>query len=154
PAKFSVEELRRMILKGDGPLPQVLALSVLRRKAYPNKVKDFQRVMLDQGESPAVRHAAALELGRIGSTQAIAALRKGAKAKHELVARGAATALTMAGEAPPVSRKPGMRWLQRFHRYKTSATGQGITFPKASSFIRLREASEVTFRSANRNQAA
>jgi len=154
PARFSVEELRRMISKGDGPLPKVLALSVLRQKTYPNMVKDFQRVMLNEHESPAVRHAAALELGRIGSTQAVAALRKGVKAKHELVARGAATALTIAGEAPPVSRKPAMRWLQRFHRYKTNATGPGITFPKASSFIRLGEASEVTFRSANRNEAA
>jgi hypothetical protein len=153
PAAFSLKELRQMIFEGDGRLPKVLALSVLRRKEYPKKEKDFERVMLDDDESPAVRHAAALELGRIGTRQAVTALRKGAKAKHSLVVRGATSALTAAGEAPSLTRKPVRNWPQEFHRYQASAPGSTISFPKATSFAPLRRATEVTFQPALRSEA-
>ena len=153
PAAFSVKELRQMIFEAGGRLPKVLALSVLRRKEYPKKEKDFERVMLDDEEAPAVRHAAALELGRIGTRQAVTALRKGAQAKHSLVVRGATSALTAIGEAPPATRKPARSWPQEFHRYQASAPGSTISFPKASSFAPVRRATEVTFQPALRSEA-
>ena len=150
PKKFRIDELHKMIFEGKGPLPKVLALSVLRRKDYPDKVRDLKRVLMNEREEPRTRHAAAIELGRIGSPAAAAALRQGLKAKQSLVVRGAKSGLAALGEVAPDSSQ---HWPQTLLRYQKSIAETKIPFPAPSKFIALGPANEVPSHPAN-NQAA
>ena len=46
--QYSVEELREVVFGNSDRLPKVLALTLLGRKDYPNKLADFQRVLEDE----------------------------------------------------------------------------------------------------------
>lgn len=87
---FGVEELRRAVFGGEGGdrLPRELALSLLGRKDYPEKVADFERLLADEAEAPSLRTAAAVELGRTGTDEALDALVRHSDVKQDLVARG------------------------------------------------------------------
>lgn len=87
---YTVERLRRIVFGGAGDerLSRDVALGLLGRKDYPEKVADFERLLADEGEAPRLRTAAAVELGRVGSDEALEALARHADVKHDLVARG------------------------------------------------------------------
>jgi hypothetical protein len=92
---FSVAELRRMVFEGDGPLATPLALLLLGRKTYPEKAKDLERLLTDEGAPPRIRNTAALELGRLGTPEAVAVLERGLKLGDDLALRGVLEALTL-----------------------------------------------------------
>ncbi|HJQ33107.1 MAG TPA: HEAT repeat domain-containing protein [Pyrinomonadaceae bacterium] len=87
---YGVEELRSIVFGGAGDerVSREVALGLLGRKDYPEKVADFERVLADDREAPGLRTAAAVELGRVGSDAALDALVRHADVKHDLVARG------------------------------------------------------------------
>ncbi|HEY2710978.1 MAG TPA: HEAT repeat domain-containing protein [Chthoniobacterales bacterium] len=151
PEKFGIDELHKMIFEGKGPLPKVLALSVLRRKDYPDKIRDLKRVLMNEREEPRTRHAAAIELSRLGSPEAAAALRQGLKVKHSLVVRGAKSGLAALGEVAPDSTQ---HWPQTLLRYQKGIAETKIPFPAPSKFIALGKANEVQFHPANDDVAA
>jgi hypothetical protein len=72
PNDFSLEELYDILAGRSQRLPQVIALSVLRRKDYPEerKINDLQTILLDNTASSRLRTAAAVELARLGSPAA------------------------------------------------------------------------------------
>ena len=93
---YSVTELRRMVFSGKGPLSRPLALSLLGRKRYPSKTKDLERLLVDDGEEPRLRNMAAVELGRIGDSEAAAVLQQSLRIKEELTLRGVIEGLGLA----------------------------------------------------------
>jgi hypothetical protein len=78
PEDYSVEELRAVLFGDSQRVPKVFALNLLRRKDYPEQVSDLERVILNPKEAPAIRHHAAIELGRVGSREALDALQRAA----------------------------------------------------------------------------
>ena len=87
---LGVEELRRIAFGGqvNERVPREVALLLLGRKDYAQKVSDFERVLADEGEELSLRTAAAVELGRTGTEEAFEALVRHSEVKQELVARG------------------------------------------------------------------
>ncbi len=99
---FSVEALRRMVFKGEGPLATPLALMLLGRKSYPEKAADLERLLMDEAAPPRIRNIAALELGRLGTPDAVAALERGLAISDDLGLRGVLEALALV----PIERLP------------------------------------------------
>ena len=93
---FSVAELRDAALGAPGKLARPLALILLGRKNYPGKAEDFERLLHAVDSPPRIRHGAAIELGRIASPQAVAALERGLALDDDLGLRGVLEALTVA----------------------------------------------------------
>jgi hypothetical protein len=89
PDEFSLEELYDILAGRSDLLPPVIALSVLRRKEYPEdrKIADLQRILLDAQASSRLRTAAAVELSRLGTSAAQTALRESAEKEDEVIRR-------------------------------------------------------------------
>jgi hypothetical protein len=85
PDDFSVEDLRAVLFEGSERLPKVFALSLMRRKDYPDMVADLERVVVDESETAATRRHAAIELARVGSSEAVSALRRAAAVENPAV---------------------------------------------------------------------
>ncbi len=101
PEDFETEELREVIFGRSERLPKVFALNLLRRREYPQRVADLAYVLADEQEAPGIRHAAALELGRLASPEAIKALRETTASPDPLVRQGISTAISsLKGESP------------------------------------------------------
>jgi HEAT repeat protein len=83
---FTLEELRAAVFGDDSErLSKMLAVQLLGRKDYPEKLSDLRRVLLDEGQSIRARHSAAIELGRMNSSEAAAALREAAGIRDDFV---------------------------------------------------------------------
>ena len=96
-AAYSVAELKAMLFKGKGPLTRPLALALLGRKAYPQKVRDLERLLMDEDEMPRLRAMAGQLLGQSGKPAAARALERGLAVKDELALRGVLQGLELAG---------------------------------------------------------
>ncbi len=94
---YSVAELRDAVFRDKGSLSRPLALALLGRKAYPRKVADMSRLLLDEAEQPRLRIMAGQILGQAGTPAAVRALERGLSAKNELALRGAVEGLRQAG---------------------------------------------------------
>jgi hypothetical protein len=160
PKEFTVEELRKILSGESDRLPKVVAVSVLRRKDYPEKEKiaDLERVLRNEQESPRLRHAAAVELGRLGSPAAAATLRSALKFTNEFVRRGVAQSLQLLGEevtttvGEQVSPATGAALLVLHLR---SAPGVGVPFPESKDLLApARAALAVKVQKANPEEAA
>src|SRR5207302_3319803 len=81
--------------EGPGPLATPLALLLLGRKTYPEKAADLERLLTDEAAPPRIRNAAALELGRLGTPEAVAVLERGLALGDDLVLRGVLEALAL-----------------------------------------------------------
>lgn len=73
-SRYSVEELRQAIRGGSSRLAPQLALALLARKQYPEKLDDLRRVLTDANLDTRLRAVAAQELGRLGTKEAKEAL--------------------------------------------------------------------------------
>jgi hypothetical protein len=94
---YTVADLRKMVFEGQGELSRPLALSLLERKDYPEKVDDLERLLLNDDESSRMRSVAAVGLGRIGSPEAVAVLRRAAGTKDPATAGAVIRGLSLAG---------------------------------------------------------
>jgi hypothetical protein len=94
---YSVEELREAAFGGGGRVARPLALALLGRKQYPEKVRDLAKVLHDEKEVPRLRMMAAQALGEVGTPAAVRALERGLEAKNGVALRGVAHALARVG---------------------------------------------------------
>ena len=99
PEAYSVAELRTMVFKGKGVLSRPLALALLGRKSYPQKVRDLARLLMNEDEQPRLRNMAGQLLGRAGTRAATQALERGLAVKNDLALRGVLQGLSLAGSA-------------------------------------------------------
>lgn len=100
---YSVDELREAAFEGSGRLSRPLALSLLGRKRYPDKVQDLERLLTNEQEMPRMRAMAAQFLGEIGSADAISVLERGLETREGVALRAVAMALGNAGTREHVS---------------------------------------------------
>lgn len=107
--RYSVAELRKMIFEGQGELSRPLALSLLDRKSYPQKVKDLERLLADNAETPRLRAMAAVSLGRAGTPAAVEALKRSLATREPTVLRGVVRGLSMAGGEDARSALEGLK---------------------------------------------
>ena len=97
-AQFSVGELREALFGRNPQISPALAVNLLAKKAYPEKLSDLTRVLDDATLPPQVRHNAALELSKMPGSKVRAVLRAHAEAEDPFVRRGVSAALAKFGE--------------------------------------------------------
>jgi hypothetical protein len=96
-SRYSVDELREAVFEGQGRVARPLALALLSRKQYPNKVQDMQKILLDEAEQPRLRTLAASALAGMQTPASLRALELGVKARESVTLRAVAKALADRG---------------------------------------------------------
>jgi len=145
---FSVEELREVVFSDSVRLPRVLALSLLAKKTYPEKLDDFRRVLSDEAQVPKVRHVAAIELFRDGSDEARQVLMDNIEVKDELVLRGVLDSLSSLGgpetlEAVATRReqetaiRSAVEPVMSMTSYRLNVEGFEVAYPEQEQFIEI-----------------
>jgi HEAT repeats len=94
---YSVEELREAVFEGRGRVARPLALALLTRKDYPEKVADLRRLLSDEKEQPRLRAQAASGLGEIATPASVRALEQGLQSQESVTTRASAKALANVG---------------------------------------------------------
>lgn len=144
---FEVEELRSAVFGKDTRISPILALTLLGRKEYPEKLGDMERVLRDADQGERVRHTAAIELSRIGSEEAVRVLMDNIDAKQDFVARGVIKALgglAGPGELRVIAeriKRPGVSqtatWAATFAAFRLGTEGFEMRLPRQEDFIEL-----------------
>lgn len=161
---YSVAELRKMVFEGQGELSRPLALSLLERKSYPQKVKDLERLLRDDHQPPRLRSMAAVALGTIGTPPAVAALQRGATTKEPLALRGIVKGLSVAGGEDARSFIEGLkrrgggvgdaaRAEAGLLSHRAGARGSEITAPEGGPRVDPRKATPIEIAPARREDA-
>jgi hypothetical protein len=101
---YSVDELREAVFEGPGRIARPLALALLTRKDYPDKVADLQKVLLDGAEQPRLRALAASALGQIETPASLRALERGLESRDSVTLRAVTKALANVGGRKHVER--------------------------------------------------
>ena len=101
---YSVDELREATFEGRGRLSRPLALALLGRKSYPQKVQDLERLLTNEQEVPRLRAMSAQFLGEIGGPDATRVLERGLDSRQDVTLRAVALALGKTGSREHVSR--------------------------------------------------
>jgi HEAT repeat protein len=97
---FTLEELRAAVFGDDSErLSKTLAVQLLGRKDYPEKLSDLRSVLLDKRQPVRARHSAAIELGRMNSGGAAAVLREATGISDDFVRSGVLIALQLHRDA-------------------------------------------------------
>jgi hypothetical protein len=143
--QFDLQTLRQVIRSESDQLSKPLALALLGKKDYPEKLADFQHVLTNEQESPRSRHIAAIELGRIGTREAIGALRQGLAIRDSFVQRGIVSALQSAGETEAVDEMRQLaeaegeaipaRWAETLLAFRLGDPNVRISFPERQRFL-------------------
>src|SRR5919204_3487344 len=94
---YSVDELREAVFEGRGRVARPLALALLSRKDYADKVRDLQSILMNEQETPRLRVLAASALGQTQTPAAVRALERGLQARETVTLRGVAKALANVG---------------------------------------------------------
>ncbi len=94
---YSVDELREAVIEGRGRVARPLALALLTRKDYPQKVADLRRILTDEKEQPRLRALAASGLGEIATPASARALEHGLQSREPVTMRASAKALANVG---------------------------------------------------------
>lgn len=100
-AQFSVGDLREALFGRNPEVSPLLAVNLLARKSYPEKLSDLARLLEDSTQPSQVRHNAALELSKMPGEEPQAVLRAHAETGDPFVRRGVSAALARYG-------KPGL----------------------------------------------
>jgi len=101
---YSVDELREATFEGRGQLSKPLALALLGRKSYPQKVQDLERLLTNEQEMPRLRAMSAQLLGEMGGPDATRVLERGLDTRQDVTLRAVALALGKTGSREHVSR--------------------------------------------------
>jgi hypothetical protein len=101
---YSVDELREATFEGRGRLSRPLALALLGRKSYPQKVQDLERLLTNEQEMPRLRAMSAQFLGEMGGPDATRVLERGLDSRQGVTLRAVALALGKTGSREHVSR--------------------------------------------------
>jgi hypothetical protein len=139
PEDYTVEELRAALSGTSSRLPKVFALNLMRRKDYPERVADLSRVLSDEQQEAAVRHTAAIELGRLGSAEAVAALQQ-ATPVHPFIREGVLRGLRIAQGAPQAGpERPatsGGQWMPSAGNLGMERRGTSLPVADPSTLLR------------------
>jgi hypothetical protein len=101
---YSVDELREATFEGRGQLSRPLALALLGRKSYPQKVQDLERLLTNEQEMPRLRAMSAQFLGEMGGPEATRVLERGLDTRQGVTLRAVALALGKTGSREHLSR--------------------------------------------------
>jgi len=101
---YSVDELREAAFEGRGELSRPLALGLLGRKSYSQKVQDLERLLTNEQEMPRLRAMSAQFLGEMGGSDATRVLERGLDTPQEVTLRAVALALGKTGSREHLSR--------------------------------------------------
>jgi hypothetical protein len=101
---YSVDELRETTFEGMGRLSRPLALALLGRKSYPEKVQDLERLLTNEQEMPRLRAMSAQQLGEMGGPDATRVLERGLDTRQDVTLRSVALALGKTGSREHLSR--------------------------------------------------
>jgi hypothetical protein len=101
--EYSVDELREAAFERRGQLSRPLALALLGRKNYPQKVQDLERLLTNEQEMPRLRAMSAQFLGEIGGPEATQVLERGLDTRQEVALRAVALALGKTGSREHLS---------------------------------------------------
>jgi HEAT repeat protein len=105
---YSVEELREAVFEGRGRVARPLALALLTRKDYGEKVADLQRILDDEKEQPRLRALAASGLGEVATPASVRALERGLQSQEPVTMRASAKALANVGTRKHVELLEGL----------------------------------------------
>ncbi len=146
---FTVRELREIALKGKtGEISRPLAVALLGRKSYAGKVRDMKSLVLDEEETPRIRHQAAQVLGQTGSRSAVEALEGALGVKDPLTLRGVLHGLSVSGRKKsltflaPLKRRRGAvgesaSWARTVLGYRLGEPGSELPAVKARALLKL-----------------
>lgn len=165
PDRYPLDELRAAALRGEGALSRPLALALLARVDYPQKVRDLSRVLANDEETPRLRGMAAIALGETGTRAAVNALDRALTVTDDVVLRSVLQGLSLAGgEASSVavrslSRRRGhvgdaVRNTSALLRHRLGAAGAGTTLPSGTLRVSTKTAQPIAVRPATRLRAA
>lgn len=107
-AAYSVDELREAVFEGRGRVARPLALALLARKDYRNKLADLQTILTDEKEQPRLRALAASALGEIQTPASVRALERGLQSQESVTTRAAAKALANVGSRKHLETLQGL----------------------------------------------
>lgn len=156
--KYGVDELREAAFGRSETLSRPLALMLLGRKNYPQKVADLARLLSDEQEESRLRKMAAVELGRIGTPQAIERLETALHVKDSLVRQTVTEALAGSGreQAHAAVRRlrPGKQaalaetrqWANQLMSVRLGARGGDILAPPQRKWLRVDDKRAVPVR--------
>jgi hypothetical protein len=105
---YSVDELREAVFEGRGRVARPLALALLARKDYREKVADLQRILSDEKEQPRLRALAASGLGEVSTPASVRALERGLQSQESVTMRASAKALANVGSRKHVEMLQGL----------------------------------------------
>ncbi len=165
PDRYSLEELRAAALRGEGELSRPLALALLSRVDYAQKVRDMSRLLMDDAETPRLRGMAATVLGQLGTRSAVNALQRALAVTDDVALRGVLQGLSVAGgEAAStavrtLSRRRGVvgdavRNTGVLLRHRLGAAGAGPVRPSGTLRVSTKHAQPIEVRSATASRAA
>jgi len=95
---LSLKHLRNVVAGRETTFPRSRAMAMLQRSDFPNKHRDFEAVLENEKESSDIRSLAAISLGKIATTAALAILVKNLHVSDERVLAGVMKALGRVGD--------------------------------------------------------
>lgn len=95
--RVSLKGLRAVVAGHDRSLPRDVAMTLLVASDLPTRHRDLKAVLSDEQESPAMRYLAAINLGRVGTPEAVEALIRSSNTRDEAALEGIITALGYIG---------------------------------------------------------
>ena len=99
PDGVSLRRLRDAVAGKDPEWPRPHAMARLLESDFPNKHRDFERVLTNEADEPEARHLAALHLGMVDSSEALDALIAHTTVSDERVLIGVLKGLGRMGNA-------------------------------------------------------
>jgi hypothetical protein len=165
PDRYSLDELRAAALRGEGELSRPLALALLSRVDYAQKVRDMTRLLMNDTEIPRLRGMAATALGQVGTRAAVNALQRALAITDDVALRGVLQGLSLSGgEASSaavrtLSRRRGVvgeavRSTGVLLRHRLGAAGAGAALPSGTLRVSAKTAQPITVRAATPSRAA
>jgi hypothetical protein len=159
PDRYSLDELRAAALRGDGELSRPLALALLSRVDYAQKVRDMTRLLMNDTEAPRLRGMAATALGQVGTRAAVNALHRALAITDDIALRGVLQGLSLSGNQASseavrtLSRRRGLvgeavRNTGVLLRHRLGAAGAGAAVPPGTLRVSTKNAQPITVRAA------
>lgn len=102
--RYEVDELRAAAFGESESMSRQLAVALLGRKEYPDKVKDLGGLLQDDDEEPRLRIMAAAELGRMRTQPALRQLEGALDVKEPRVLQSVVEAAAAAGDVEALDR--------------------------------------------------
>lgn len=98
PNEISLKRLREVVAGRDLGFSRTRAMALLLESDFPNKHRDYERVLANENETPEMRHLAALYLGMTNTGASLEILVKHCQISDEFVLAGVMKALGRIGD--------------------------------------------------------